>query len=231
MQRKSGWGGGGSSASPRRHAHQVDRSRVLLPHRRAAARLGAAGSGCCSAVATPARRRSCITAEWRGRCRVGNAAVAHQVEVGCARRDDPERGRVPVQARRRRRRATRGARSSRTRSLVLAAHLPLSLFALQTLRPSFFRLWDERGRLLLQFLHCWTWPNLIFWALVPNHNVRYALPISPGLMGLGCHGVDLAWWRQEAVAAPLDVESLGAGGADVNPQRTFLSLRPLPQED
>jgi hypothetical protein len=77
--------------------------------------------------------------------------------------------------------------------LVLAAHLPVSLFALTTLRPSFFRLWDDRGRMLLQFLHCWTWPNLIFWALVPNHNVRYALPLSPGLMGLGIMGF-LAWW-------------------------------------
>jgi 4-amino-4-deoxy-L-arabinose transferase-like glycosyltransferase len=73
--------------------------------------------------------------------------------------------------------------------LVVAAHLPLSLFALRTLRPSVFRQWDDRGRLLLQFLHCWTWPNLLFWALVPNHNVRYALPLSPGLMGLGVMGL------------------------------------------
>ncbi len=73
--------------------------------------------------------------------------------------------------------------------LVLAAHLPLSLFALLTLRPSFWKQWDDRGKLLLQLLHCWTWPNLLFWALVPNHNVRYALPMSPGLMGLGVMGV------------------------------------------
>jgi 4-amino-4-deoxy-L-arabinose transferase-like glycosyltransferase len=73
--------------------------------------------------------------------------------------------------------------------LVFAAHLPVSLFALRTLRPSFFGQLDDRGRLLLQFLHCWTWPNLLFWALVPNHNVRYALPLSPGLMGLGVMGL------------------------------------------
>lgn len=78
--------------------------------------------------------------------------------------------------------------------LVLAAHLPLSLFALRTLRPGFSRQWGDRGRLLLQFLHCWTWPNLLFWAIVPNHNVRYALPLSPGLMGLGVMGF-LAWRR------------------------------------
>ena len=73
--------------------------------------------------------------------------------------------------------------------LVLAAHLPLSLFALVTFRQSFWARWDDRGRLLLQLLHCWTWPNLLFWSLVPNHNVRYALPMSPGLMGLGVMGL------------------------------------------
>jgi 4-amino-4-deoxy-L-arabinose transferase-like glycosyltransferase len=73
--------------------------------------------------------------------------------------------------------------------LVFAAHLPLSLFALLTFRRSFWAKWDDRGRLLLQFLHCWTWPNLLFWSLVPNHNIRYALPLSPGLMGLGVMGL------------------------------------------
>jgi len=73
--------------------------------------------------------------------------------------------------------------------LVLAAHLPLSLFALRTLRPSFLQSCDDRTRRVVQFLHCWTWPNLLFWALVPNHNVRYALPLSPGLMGLGVVGL------------------------------------------
>jgi 4-amino-4-deoxy-L-arabinose transferase-like glycosyltransferase len=77
--------------------------------------------------------------------------------------------------------------------LVWAAHLPLSLFALRTLRRGFAARWDDRGRGLLAFLHCWTWPNLLFWALVPNHNVRYALPISPALMGLGVMGL-LDWW-------------------------------------
>jgi 4-amino-4-deoxy-L-arabinose transferase-like glycosyltransferase len=73
--------------------------------------------------------------------------------------------------------------------VVLAAHLPLSAFALLTLRPSFWKQWDDRGKLLLQLLHCWTWPNLLFWSLVPNHNVRYSLPMSPGLMGLGVMGL------------------------------------------
>jgi 4-amino-4-deoxy-L-arabinose transferase-like glycosyltransferase len=73
--------------------------------------------------------------------------------------------------------------------LVWMAHLPLSFFALLTFRPSFWKQWDDRGKLLLQLLHCWTWPNLLFWSLVPNHNVRYAIPMSPGLMGLGVMGL------------------------------------------
>ena len=71
---------------------------------------------------------------------------------------------------------------------VFAAHLPVSAFALLTFRKSFWAKWDDRGKLLLQLLHCWTWPNLLFWTLVPNHNVRYALPMSAGLMGLGVMG-------------------------------------------
>ncbi len=72
---------------------------------------------------------------------------------------------------------------------VVAAHLPVAAFALVTFRRRFWEGLDDRGRLLFQFLHCWTWPNLLFWTLVPNHNVRYALPMSAGLMGLGVMGL------------------------------------------
>lgn len=73
--------------------------------------------------------------------------------------------------------------------LVLAAHLPMAFFALRTLRPSFLQQFDDRGKSLLQLLHCWVWPSLLFWSLVPNHNVRYILPISPALMALGAIGL------------------------------------------
>jgi 4-amino-4-deoxy-L-arabinose transferase-like glycosyltransferase len=73
--------------------------------------------------------------------------------------------------------------------LVFAAHLPVSAFALLTFRRSVREQFDSRGQLLLQLLHCWTWPNLLFWTLVPNHNIRYALPLSAGLMGLGVMGL------------------------------------------
>lgn len=73
--------------------------------------------------------------------------------------------------------------------LFLLTNLPWSAFALLTLRPGFGRLWDERGRRLLQLLHCWTWVNLLFWTLVPGHRPRHALPLQPGLAGLAA----LAW--------------------------------------
>ena len=76
--------------------------------------------------------------------------------------------------------------------LVVAICLPVSLLALYAVRPSFARLWDDRGRLLLQFLHAWTWPSLAFWTILPQHNVRYALPLTPGLLGLSLMVV-VAW--------------------------------------
>jgi 4-amino-4-deoxy-L-arabinose transferase-like glycosyltransferase len=74
----------------------------------------------------------------------------------------------------------------------LATNLPWSAVALLTLWPGFARLWDERGRRLLQFLHCWTWPNLLFWSVVPGHHLRHAMPLQPGLAGLAAL-VWIAW--------------------------------------
>jgi 4-amino-4-deoxy-L-arabinose transferase-like glycosyltransferase len=75
---------------------------------------------------------------------------------------------------------------------VWAACLPVSLFALPTLWPGFSALWDQRGRRLLQVLHCWTWPNLMFWSLIPEHGTRQSFPLFPGLAGLAGM-VWLAW--------------------------------------
>jgi 4-amino-4-deoxy-L-arabinose transferase-like glycosyltransferase len=66
-----------------------------------------------------------------------------------------------------------------------AMNLPWSAFALVTLWPGFARLWDERGRRLLQAMHCWVWPNLIFWSIIPEHASRHSLPLFPGIAGLG----------------------------------------------
>ncbi len=77
---------------------------------------------------------------------------------------------------------------------LLGMNLPWSVFALLTLRPGFARLWDERGRRLLQALHCWTWPNLVFWSVIPEHATRHSFPLFPGVTGLAAL-VWIAWIR------------------------------------
>jgi hypothetical protein len=111
--------------------------------------------------------------------------------------------------------------------LVFAAHLPVSLFALATLRPGFATRFDDRGKRLLQLLHCWTWPNLIFWTLVPNHNVRYILPMSAGLMGLGVMG--LVGWLRPNPPTPFPRRDCEAGEAS-KPREGGARQSPLPSQ-
>lgn len=76
---------------------------------------------------------------------------------------------------------------------ILAAMLPWSIVALFSLRPSYFRAWDERPRQLAMLLHCWAWPNLLFWTLMADHTPRYCFPLCPAIAGLAAlvmHG----WW-------------------------------------
>jgi 4-amino-4-deoxy-L-arabinose transferase-like glycosyltransferase len=75
---------------------------------------------------------------------------------------------------------------------LLAMNLPWSLFALLTLRSGFMQRWDERGRRLLQALHCWIWPNVFFWSIIPEHAPRHSLPMFPGIAGLAAM-VWIAW--------------------------------------
>jgi 4-amino-4-deoxy-L-arabinose transferase-like glycosyltransferase len=77
---------------------------------------------------------------------------------------------------------------------LLAAGLPCSAFALLTIRAGFTGLWDVRGRRLLQALHCWVWPNMLFWTVIPEHATRHSFPLFPGLAGLAAM-VWIAWLR------------------------------------
>jgi 4-amino-4-deoxy-L-arabinose transferase-like glycosyltransferase len=97
--------------------------------------------------------------------------------------------------------------------VVFGSTLPWSLFAVVALAPGFARLWDERGRRLLQALHCWTWPSLIFWTAVPEHAPRHSFPLFPGLAGLAA----LAWiaWLTGRLRWPLP---------RVAPGRVFVGL-------
>jgi 4-amino-4-deoxy-L-arabinose transferase-like glycosyltransferase len=78
--------------------------------------------------------------------------------------------------------------------LFLAANLPWSACIIPTFRRRFVASFDDRGQRLLQMLHAWTWVNLLFWALVPGHRPRHALPLQPGLAGLAAC-VWIAWLR------------------------------------
>jgi 4-amino-4-deoxy-L-arabinose transferase-like glycosyltransferase len=77
---------------------------------------------------------------------------------------------------------------------ILLNTLPWSALALLTLRPGFFRIWDERGKDLLVCLHCWVWPQVLFWSLVTEHTPRHSFPLFPGIAGLSVM-VWHAWHR------------------------------------
>jgi 4-amino-4-deoxy-L-arabinose transferase-like glycosyltransferase len=68
---------------------------------------------------------------------------------------------------------------------LLFVNLPWSGFALLTLWPGFMRLWDERGRRMLQAFHCWAWPSLLLFTFFPDHATRHSFPLFPGIVGLG----------------------------------------------
>ncbi len=91
--------------------------------------------------------------------------------------------------------------------LVLAAHLPFAAFVPLTFRRGRLAGLAPPARRLVLFLHCWVWPSLLFWTVVPQHNVRYSLPVSPGLMGLGAVGF-LMWRRNPSPTLPRSREGL-----------------------
>jgi hypothetical protein len=70
-------------------------------------------------------------------------------------------------------------------ALVIGAILPWSIPALLSLRSRFLRALEAPERRLVQLLHCWAWPNLLFWSLPSQHNVRYVLPLCPAIALLG----------------------------------------------
>jgi 4-amino-4-deoxy-L-arabinose transferase-like glycosyltransferase len=70
-------------------------------------------------------------------------------------------------------------------AVVLGAALPWSVPALFGLRRRFLDRLDGPQRMLVQLLHCWIWPSLLFWALPAQHHVRYVLPIAPAITILG----------------------------------------------
>jgi hypothetical protein len=41
-------------------------------------------------------------------------------------------------------------------------------------------------------MHCWLWPNLLFWTLIPEHAMRHSFPMFPAISGLAAF-VICAW--------------------------------------
>jgi len=78
--------------------------------------------------------------------------------------------------------------------------LPWSALALMALLPGFADLWDERGRRLLQALHCWLWPNILIWSLMSEHTPRHSMPCLPAIAGLAA----MAWvaWHAGKLTGP-----------------------------
>jgi 4-amino-4-deoxy-L-arabinose transferase-like glycosyltransferase len=69
--------------------------------------------------------------------------------------------------------------------VFLGASLPWSIPALFALTPRYLRKLGDGERRVVVLLHCWAWPNLLFWSLPAQHHVRYVLPICPAITLLG----------------------------------------------
>lgn len=77
---------------------------------------------------------------------------------------------------------------------ILAAALPWSAVAIMACNPGFRRCLDANGQRTWQEMHCWLWPNLIFWSIIPEHATRHSFPILPAIGGLAAL-VWMAWLR------------------------------------
>jgi 4-amino-4-deoxy-L-arabinose transferase-like glycosyltransferase len=91
---------------------------------------------------------------------------------------------------------------------VLGASLPWSIPALLALRPTFLCSLGENERRLVQLLHCWVWPNLLFWSLPAQHHLRYVLPICPAISLLGV--VLVSRWLKAVARTPRKIACLRA---------------------
>jgi len=76
---------------------------------------------------------------------------------------------------------------------LLITTLPWSLLALWALRPSFGRLLTVPERRMWQAMHCWVWPQVLFWSLPTEHTPRHSFPLFPALAGLAAL-VWLTWY-------------------------------------
>lgn len=69
--------------------------------------------------------------------------------------------------------------------IFLAANGLATVGTLATLTRSFRHQASTGVWSFVVLAQCWIWPNLLFWSLPAQHNVRYLLPVAPALTLLG----------------------------------------------
>jgi 4-amino-4-deoxy-L-arabinose transferase-like glycosyltransferase len=111
----------------------------------------------------------------------------------------------------------------------LASALPWSAAAVLALRPSFVPQSKEGVRRLWQVLCCWAGANLVFWALVPGHHVRHAMPLQPGLAGLAAL-VWIVWLRGRFLFPPPLWGRVRVGGKESTPASSLPPTPALPHK-
>jgi 4-amino-4-deoxy-L-arabinose transferase-like glycosyltransferase len=117
----------------------------------------------------------CVTWAWLVSAEVGWSTLSDTVRQEAAQRFAPRASGKPYP----------WAESLAFPAVIVVACLPWSIPALCSLRRRYLRSLDEPERMLVQLLHCWAWPNVVFWSLPAQHNVRYVLPVAPAITLLG----------------------------------------------
>jgi 4-amino-4-deoxy-L-arabinose transferase-like glycosyltransferase len=64
---------------------------------------------------------------------------------------------------------------------LFAVNLPWSLFALLSLAHGLARCMNDRERDLLAKMHCWLWPNVVVFTMLPDHGTRHSFPLFPAI--------------------------------------------------
>jgi 4-amino-4-deoxy-L-arabinose transferase-like glycosyltransferase len=149
--------------------------------------------GVAVAIALCATWAGCVSAE------VGWDALSDTVRQEAAQRFAPKATGKPYP----------WAESVAFPAVLVAACLPWSIPALLSLRGRGLKSAQGPERMLVQLLHCWAWPNVLFWSLPAQHNVRYVLPVAPAITLLGV--IAMYHWTARLAAAGRRFASARAG--------------------
>ncbi|MCS7166651.1 MAG: hypothetical protein RMI91_13120 [Gemmatales bacterium] len=71
---------------------------------------------------------------------------------------------------------------------MLICGLPWTAFCTLTFWRSWYEQLSPATRALMRTLHCWTWPNLLIFTLLPDHDSRHGMPMLTGWLALGASG-------------------------------------------